>query len=101
MASAASAASSAAAFSGGHVAMILSVRHCVCGSLGYLSDVQGFPLNPPAPDRELRASIMAGGRVWSFNISGSGDNHEFLRASLLETSPPLTRKLNAWWYAGF
>ncbi len=72
--------------------------------LGLALDVSGFPVGPPeSGKRQLRASIMAGGgRVFSLNVSATGDaSFQTLSAALLDVSPPVTQKLNAWWYAGF
>jgi hypothetical protein len=48
---------------------------------------------------------LGSSQIFSFNISGSGTDNEFLRATILEVSPPLKdedeSRLQAWWYAGF
>lgn len=87
------------------VLTVLSARpDAQTAQLGLALDASGFPVGPPsAGQRQLRASIMAGGgRVFSLNISATGDSrYQTLSADLMDVSPPVTQKLNAWWYAGF
>jgi hypothetical protein len=87
------------------VLTVLSARpDTFTAQLGLALDVSGFPVgSPESGKRQLRASIMAGGgRIFSLNVSATGDaSFQTLSAALMDVSPPVTQKLNAWWYAGF
>jgi hypothetical protein len=66
--------------------------------LGIAFDANGYGTNG---NRMMRASLIAGGQVFTFNVSGTGGQYPSMNAALIESSPVIGQDLQAWWYGGF
>lgn len=83
------------------LAVAPAVADAQTAQLGIAFDTSGYPAGPSG-DRVNRASLIAGGQIFTFNVTvDSRYSYPTLKAQLMETSPPVTKHIQAWWYSGF